>query len=64
MKKNLLSLLAMCMIIFLGCETVHKTTKKGGEYLGKGAKSIGGITEGGAEGVKGKESPAENPYER
>ena len=55
-----LAILAV-MLAFLGCETVHQTTKKGGEYIGKGTKALGGITEGAAEGYSDKE---ENPYNR
>ena len=60
MKIHLL-ILAIMVVSLTGCETVHKTTKTGGEYVGKGARSLGGITEGAAEGYKGEE---ENPYGR
>ncbi|MCD6135015.1 MAG: hypothetical protein J7J25_05870 [Candidatus Omnitrophica bacterium] len=49
------------LFAFLGCETVHQTTQKAGEYVGKGTKALGGITEGAAEGYSDKE---ENPYNR
>ena len=47
-----------------GCETVHQTTKKAGTAVGKGARAAGGFTEGVAEGIKGEETSAENPYGR
>ena len=50
--------------LFIGCETVHDTTKKGGEYIGKGARAVGGISEGAVDGYMGEESPEENPYNR
>ena len=53
-----------CICIFTGCETAHKATYKGGEYLGKGANVVGGVAEGGASAVKGPETSEENPYGR
>jgi len=64
MKLKLSLFLIICFVSFLGCETVHKTTKQAGTYVGKGADAVGGITEGGAEGVKGAETSEENPFGR
>ena len=48
-----------------GCETVHKSTKQAGTYVGKGIDAVGGVTEGAAEGYKGStENAEENPYGR
>ena len=63
MKINIL-ILFIFLVFVTGCETVHKTTKKGGEYVGKGTRAVGGITEGAAEGYKGEETSEENPFER
>ena len=61
MKTLMLFYLLFSLLSFFGCETVHEATKKGGEYIGKGTKALGGITEGAAEGYSDKE---ENPYNR
>ena len=62
MKKILfLSGIVGLLFSFWGCETVHQTTTKAGEYVGKGTKALGGITEGAAAGYSDKE---ENPYNR
>ncbi len=63
-KTNFLLLVLILLISAVGCETVHKTTKKGGEYVGKGTAALGGVTEGAAEGYKGKETSEENPFGR
>ena len=58
------------MIIFIGavgmagCETVKKGTTAAGNVVGKGADTIGGVAEGAAEGYKGKDVTADNPYGR
>ena len=48
----------------MGCETVKKGTTASGNVVGKGADAIGGVTEGAAEGYKGKDVTANNPYGR
>ena len=61
-------LMVIFAVSFLGCETVHDTTKGAGTYIGKGADAIGGITEGAAEGYSGtgtdSTSSEDNPYGR
>jgi len=47
-----------------GCETVKKGTTAVGGVVGKGADTIGGVTEGAAEGYKGADVTANNPYGR
>lgn len=47
-----------------GCETVKQGTTAAGNAVGKGADAIGGVTEGAAEGYKGKDVTANNPYGR
>lgn len=64
MKKIVAITMIMGMISFAGCEAVHNTTEKAGTEVGKGARAIGGFSEGVAEGVKGTETKAENPYGR
>ena len=50
-----------CTIFLLGCQTAEKVANEGGQIIGKTTNAVGGITEGGAEAVKGTE---ENPYGR
>ncbi len=47
-----------------GCETVKEGATATGSVVGKGADAIGGVTEGAAEGYKGKDVTADNPYGR
>ena len=57
----------ICVLLLFfaaGCETVHKATSAAGEAGGRGAAAIGGITEGAAEGYKGRDVTADNPYGR
>ena len=62
--------LFIVMIIFIGavgmtgCETAKKGTTAAGNVVGKGADVVGGVTEGAAEGDKGKDVTANNPYGR
>lgn len=62
--------LFIVMIIFIGavgmtgCETAKKGTTAAGNVVGKGADVVGGVTEGAAEGYKGKDVTANNPYGR
>jgi len=52
----------LALFFLLGCETVHKGAQAVGEPIGQGAKAVGGITEGAAEGYSDKQT--ENPYNR
>lgn len=58
------------MVLFIGaacltgCETVKKGTTAAGTVVGKGADTVGGVTEGAAQGYKGKDVTADNPYNR
>jgi len=52
----------LALFFLLGCETVHKGAQAVGEPVGQGAKAVGGITEGAAEGYSDKQT--ENPYNR
>lgn len=47
-----------------GCETVKKGATATGKVVGEGADVVGGVTEGAAEGYKGEDSTANNPYGR
>jgi hypothetical protein len=47
-----------------GCETVKEGTTAAGTVVGQGADAVGGVTEGAAEGYKGKDVTANNPYGR
>jgi len=63
--KTTIPLISIIFIFtIIGCETVHKTTKEAGTYVGKGAHAAGGLTEGAADGVQGKVTDEENPYGR
>lgn len=46
------------------CETMKEGTQAAGNVVGKGADVVGGVTEGAAEGYKGKDVTANNPYNR
>ncbi|MDP8265369.1 MAG: hypothetical protein P9M07_00305 [Candidatus Aceula meridiana] len=59
-----LLLTLISFLSFTGCETMHKGTKAAGGALGEGAKIVGGVSEGGAEVMRGGETPEENPYGR
>ena len=58
------------MILFMGiacvsgCATVKKGTTAAGSVVGQWADAIGGVTEGAAEGYKGEDATANNPYGR
>ena len=54
----------MFVVSLFGCQTVHDTAKTGGEYIGKGADAVGGVTEGATEGYVGETPSEENPFER
>jgi len=64
--KKVLFMIAILSILGAasGCETVKKGTTKAGEVVGKGADSLGGLTEGAVEGYSGAGTTEENPYER
>ncbi len=52
------------ILLIIGCETVHQTTQQAGTYIGKGASTVGGATEGVTQGYKNTTSNQENPYSR
>ena len=47
-----------------GCETAKQGITAAGSVVGQGADVVGGITEDAAEGYKGKDVTAGNPYGR
>ena len=61
MKHIEFVLLVAVVFGFMGCETAEKATTEGGKIIGKTTNVVGGVTQGGAEAVKGQE---ENPYGR
>ena len=64
MKSLLIILTLVASTSFLGCETVKQGTTAGGKVVGQGADVIGGVTEGAADGYRGKDVTANNPYGR
>ena len=52
------------IVMQFGCAAGEKVATEGGKFIGKTTNAVGGITEGGAEAVKGEETPEENPYGR
>ena len=64
MKYLIGVLVFLATINLTSCETVKKGTTAAGTAVGKGADAVGGVTEGGAEGYKGKDVTANNPYGR
>ena len=65
MVKNFFLILCIFLSVALtGCETVHKAGETAGAVVGKGANTLGSVTEGGAEAIQGKTTPEENPYNR
>ncbi|MCD4779648.1 MAG: hypothetical protein K8S27_03750 [Candidatus Omnitrophica bacterium] len=64
MQRISLFLAVLFALTSAGCETVYEGSKKGGEYIGKGTRAVGGVTEGAADGYVGKETAEENPYGR
>ena len=47
-----------------GCETMKQGTTAAGTVVGKTADVVGGVTEGAADGYKGKDVTSNNPYGR
>ena len=64
MKTVFVVLALMLTVCLWGCETAKKGTTAAGEVVGKGADVVGGVTEGAADGYKGKDVTANNPYNR
>ena len=64
MKSLSIILTLVATVSLLGCETVKKGTTTAGEAVGKGADVVGGVTEGAADGYKGKDVTSNNPYGR
>jgi len=64
MRRSINLLFFICLLAFLGCQTVHDGTEKAGTYVGKGVDAAGGITEGALEGYTGRDAEDENPYGR
>ncbi|MDP2653082.1 MAG: hypothetical protein Q8Q08_03515 [Candidatus Omnitrophota bacterium] len=64
MKSLLIVLSLVATMGVMGCETVKEGTTAAGTAVGKGADAVGGVTEGAAEGYKGKDVTANNPYGR
>ena len=56
--------ITLLAFILTGCETIKEGGRKVGAVAGETANTIGSVSEGGAEAVKGKETNAENPYGR
>ena len=61
-KILLLSITAISL--FTGCEPARTATTETGRVIGETTRVIGGVTDGGAEAVKGKETNEENPFGR
>ncbi|HOW35189.1 MAG TPA: hypothetical protein PL155_02060 [Candidatus Omnitrophota bacterium] len=64
MRLSFVMIILAGIICVAGCETVKKGTTAAGTVVGQGADTIGGVTEGAAEGYKGKDATADNPYGR
>ena len=64
MRSFIIMVMFIGAIGMAGCETVKEGTTAAGTVVGKGADVIGGVSEGAAEGYKGKDVTADNPYGR
>lgn len=64
MKTFFIVAALMASFSLMGCETMKEGTTAAGTAVGKGADVVGGVTEGAAEGYKGKDVIANNPYGR
>ena len=64
MRLCIIMLMFVGTVGITGCETAKKGTTAAGNVVGKGADVVGGVTEGAAEGYKGKDVTANNPYNR
>ena len=64
MRTLIIVLTLLTAVCSYGCETMKQGTTAAGNVVGKGADVVGGVTEGAAEGYKGKDVTANNPYGR
>ena len=64
MRIFIVMVILVGVVSMAGCETVKEGTTAAGNVVGKGADTIGGVSEGAAEGYKGKDVTANNPYGR
>lgn len=64
MKSIRIIYLFICVMAFIGCETVNKAGNKTGEVIGETMNTVGSVTEGGAEAVQGSVTSEENPFGR
>ena len=64
MRHFIIMVMFIGYVSIVGCETAKKGTTAAGNVVGKGADVVGGVTEGAADGYKGKDVTADNPYGR
>jgi len=64
MNMKLHLILAIFLLVCVGCETVNKGANKVGEGFGKATKVADSVSEGAVDGYMGEEPPENNPYGR